>query len=673
MKKTKLLIIGFMLFLIGVAKAQMVLEYNIATANTEISLPLAGTVNVIVDWGDGTIKQKFSTPGSKKHTYYTKGTKTVTITGVLTGYGSGLKVDIHSNRNLSKVISWNGLGIKSFSNAFKNAMSLKSVPGNLPSTVTNLSHMFDSASSFNQSIAGWNTASVTDMSYMFAHAYSFNQPIGSWNTASVTNMSYMFASAISFNQPIGNWNIAAATNLSYMFNGASLCTENYDHLLNGWSIQAVKTGISFDGGNSKYSTDGTTARNMLSSKGWTITDAGLGINSAGKCQLQKLILEYDIVTANTQIAIPLAGSVNVSVNWGDGSATEAFTTPGNKAHTFTTTGTKTVIVSGTLTAYGNSSINLGNARLTKVLSWYGLGLTDLSYAFYDAKLLTQVPVSIPSTVTNLSYMFYGATSFNQPINTWNTAKVTNMGSMFYNATSFNQPISAWNTGAVTLMKGMFRYAGSFNQPIGSWNTTLVQDMSYMFQGAKAFNQSIGNWKVANVISMEAMFSGNYICTSNYDNLLNGWSSQTVKTAVFFDAGKSNYSSAGAMARNTLASKGWIITDLGLGTTAATKCSAQLRSEDKMASDASLSNEYFNSTIALYPNPAFEQLSVKFPTTMDGQISYSISSTTGSLITENTSQVNGAFMTINIENLLKGSYILKIKTSENNIVKSFVKE
>jgi len=458
MKKTKHLIIGFILFLIGTAKAQMVLEYNIATANTEISLPLAGIVNVTVDWGDSPFKQKFTTSGSKKHTYYTKGVKTVTITGILTGYG--LTDDTVGNKRLSKVISWEGLGIKSFSNAFYYARLLKQVPAKLPSSVRNISRMFYSASAFNQPIGGWNTAAVTNMSYMFALATGFNQNISSWNTSAVTNM---------------------------------------------------------------------------------------------------------------------------------------------------------------------------------------------------------------------SGMFYGSSSFNQPIGAWKTASVTNMSDMFVGATNFNQDISSWITTSVTNMSYMFYGASSFNQPIASWNTASVSDMSFMFASAIAFNQPIGNWNVAAATNLGGMFLGASLCTDNYDNLLNGWSSQAVKTGVLFDGGFSKYSSTGATARNALTSKGWTITDLGLGTTTSVKCPTQLRSEDQMASDASQSNEFINSTIALYPNPASEQLSVKFPTLLEGQISYSISSTTGSLITENTDQVNGAFMTINIQNLLKGSYVLKIKTSENSLVKSFVKE
>ena len=47
----------------------------------------------------------------------------------------------------------------------------------IPSTVTNLSHIFDGLTSFNLDITGWNTSAVTNMSAIFAGARVFNQNI----------------------------------------------------------------------------------------------------------------------------------------------------------------------------------------------------------------------------------------------------------------------------------------------------------------------------------------------------------------------------------------------------------------------------------------------------------------------------------------------------------------
>ena len=40
-------------------------------------------------------------------------------------------------------------------------------------------------------------------------------------------------------------------------------------------------------------------------------------------------------------------------------------------------------------------------------------------------------------------MFYGATSFNRDLSSWNTSSVEEMKRMFYGATSFNQDLCSW--------------------------------------------------------------------------------------------------------------------------------------------------------------------------------------------------------------------------------------
>jgi surface protein len=46
----------------------------------------------------------------------------------------------------------------------------------------------------------------------------------------------------------------------------------------------------------------------------------------------------------------------------------------------------------------------------------------------------------------MTWMFYGASAFNQPIDRWNVSNVVNMNKMFYGAVSFNQPIGEWLRG-----------------------------------------------------------------------------------------------------------------------------------------------------------------------------------------------------------------------------------
>ena len=149
-----------------------------------------------------------------------------------------------------------------------------------------------------------------------------------------------------------------------------------------------------------------------------------------------------------------------------------------------------------------------------------------------------------TNVTSVREMFYGASSFNndtisasalpppssmlqsnaalssasaQPsLNDWDVSQVTDMGFMFYGASVFNQDIGSWDVSNVTDMGEMFAYAVKFNQDIGSWErnsdpndiSTLanVTDMQAMFSRAYVFNQDIGSWNVSNVTNMASMFA-----------------------------------------------------------------------------------------------------------------------------------------------------------------------
>jgi surface protein len=96
-------------------------------------------------------------------------------------------------------------------------------------------------------------------------------------------------------------------------------------------------------------------------------------------------------------------------------------------------------------------------------------------------------------------MFYGATTFNQNISSWNVANVADMPYMFYGATAFNQNIGSWNVSGVKNMYGMFESAGSFNQSLCAWNEKVViadVQVGSMFQSSGCVEKSdptSNNW------------------------------------------------------------------------------------------------------------------------------------------------------------------------------------
>ena len=224
------------------------------------------------------------------------------------------------------------------------------------------------------------------------------------------------------------------------------------------------------------------------------------------------------LTSDDTVSLPLNGVYDVSVNWGDGSR-ERFVSGDNNnpCHSYSSVGTYTIRISGSLEHFGVDIYNEGQWRgvdiVTTVSNFGSLGIESFSGLFYGAGNLTQVPTVLPVTVTNLSAMFLYASVFNQDIGDWNVGNVTDMSYMFCNASAFNQDIGDWNVGNVTNMSIMFSFATSFNQSLNGWDVGNVTDMMYMFGDALVFNGDVSDWNVSNVTNMRGMF---YLTMFNRD-------------------------------------------------------------------------------------------------------------------------------------------------------------
>ncbi len=209
--------------------------------DNQVKLPLHadGEYDFTVNWGDGassiitTYNQEETT-----HTYSSAGTYTLTIDGIIEGFGFKFSsIDNEDNMKLTDICGWGS--VKLHNNGFqfcKISLIEFSATDTLDlSNVTDMGHMFSDASSFNQDIGDWNVSSVIYMGYMFSGASSFNQDIGDWDVSSVTDMKAMFYNASSFDQDIGDWIVSNVTSMYEMFSGASV----FDQDISGWIVSSV--------------------------------------------------------------------------------------------------------------------------------------------------------------------------------------------------------------------------------------------------------------------------------------------------------------------------------------------------------------------------------------------------------------------------------------------------
>jgi surface protein len=250
-----------------------------------------------------------------------------------------------------------------------------------------------------------------------------------------------------------------------------------------------------------------------------------------------MILKYTITNGSGTIYLPIFyGNINCKVDWGDGSAIQTVTQRELSSggfnlgisHNYNSNGTYTVKIFGTLEKVGKPRYTLlpnttnlypFNNHLTEIQSFGDLGTTSFEQAFSNASKLQKVARRIPSTVTDISWMFWFSSAGDQEsgwnvddCQYWNTVNITTMSGTFMRCREgFNAPIGNWNTSNVTDMSYMFHFASNdtngFNQNLNSWNTGNVTNMSYMFRQCKFYNQPMNNWDVSKVSNFIGMFWG----------------------------------------------------------------------------------------------------------------------------------------------------------------------
>ena len=416
------------------------------------------------------------------------------------------------------------------------------------SNVTNMSYMFDKATSFNQPIGECDVSNVTTMRQMFNNATDFNQPIGEWDVSSVTNMMFMFFSAYSFNQPIGEWDVSNVTIMNAMFYSAI----NFNQPIGEWDVSNVTNMLQIFY-NAKKFNQSIEDWNIINISHQDVSEYTRGSGLIDKYNPfrtlvvtvgeNKIIKLHRTIPLTGEVTTVSNGSTIVSYEWKDGDTVLANTLSfdytlskiGTHKLTLTVIDNKGRLAQDSLTILVRKNICDESTAITR---------EELEVMIENKEDITEVNTCM---ITDMSYLFKNIDKV-PDITAWNVLHVTNMKGMFEGA-GYIPNIAEWNVSNVTDMSKMFYGTGNFPN-IEKWDVSSVTDMSWMlfYSQKKAkkeenrFDQNLTSWDVSNVTNMSGMFASdpsnyrdNYDFYANEPKGLAGWDvSKVTNMSNMFD-------------------------------------------------------------------------------------------------------------------------------------------
>ena len=245
------------------------------------------------------------------------------------------------------------------------------------------------------------TTLMRDMTNTFYNATTFNQNIGSWDISNVISIGQMFGNAGAFNNAgspdIGKWDTSKVQFMFFTFYNAT----NFNQDISAWNVGLATPKL----------------------------QNGFRDGSA-------------LITAN----MPLAFQPSISL------ATNGVTI----RYTGLVPTTEPLFIQANLRGTGMEWFAVVTDNSIGYINSYAKNIqAGIDYFKPPGQANPVIFNNIVTTlVTNMSEMFYNATSFNEDISSWDTSILTYMSFMFYNASAFNQNLSGWNVGNV-IERGYF--------------------------------------------------------------------------------------------------------------------------------------------------------------------------------------------------------------------------
>ena len=236
------------------------------------------------------------------------------------------------------------------------------------------------------------------------------------------------------------------------------------------------------------------------------------------------VSQWNITNGDT-VEFSLGAGLNYDFNidWGDGTI-ESYTEGGTTiSHTYGSSNTFNVTISGLFEGFGIGSSS--RSKITSVTELGTVGWKTFASIFAFCNNLTTVSGGDTSEVTDMSNMFTFASQAVPDTSGWDTSKVKNMSGMFNLAPVANPNTSGWDTSNVTDMSQMFTSAQAANPDTSGWDTSKVTNFKQMFMWANVANPNTSNWDTSSATNMQELFYK--AVSANPD--VSGWDTSKVTT------------------------------------------------------------------------------------------------------------------------------------------------
>ncbi len=294
----------------------------------------------------------------------------------------------------------------------------------------------------------------------------------------------------------------------------------------------------------------------------------LGINSFGQKSNSDFVFTINTMnpgSANNAFSIsvdPGNYTYNFDVDWqNDGVFDNTYTNSSvhhiNTAvgHAYQAPGIYTIRIRGT---YPKLHFVHDKSKLISIDQWGDIQWQSVFDGFRDCDSLITCALDTPdfSAINTLGNMFYGAVSFNGPVNHWDVSSIQYLTYVFGHAYAFNQPLDQWDVSNASQMLGLFTNARSFNQDISNWNTSNLSFAPAILYKASSFDQDLSNWDLSSLGRHDFVqaFDSTAISILNYDNMLGSWVNGN--SGATLSVGVSGLTFCDSASRNALINSGW---------------------------------------------------------------------------------------------------------------------